>query len=249
MSRINIFETLKVNFQNLPFSQAIKLPILIYGNIDLNIGKNGSIQLEGKMKRGFLRIGVDYGYFNSPKLMSTFLKIDGTLLVKEDVHLGLGVSVHIEDGAKLYIKEKVIISDQTKIKCYKYVEIGNNTNITFEATIFDTNFHYLMDLESKTKAPINSSIIIGDNNWIGFRTSIMKGTLTPNGCVVASNSLLNKDYREQGENILLAGRPAKCMRKNISRVWNFKQEKEVDNLFIENDQPIQFNKELIQQKY
>ena len=56
-------------------------------------------------------------------------------------------------------------------------------------------------------------------NWFGNRCNIMKGTITPNNTIVASNSLCNKDYSDIPEYSLLAGSPAKLKNKGIKRLF------------------------------
>jgi acetyltransferase-like isoleucine patch superfamily enzyme len=60
-------------------------------------------------------------------------------------------------------------------------------------------------------------IIIGENNWFAMRCVILKGTQTPNNCVIAGNSLLNKDYSSLSENIMLGGSPAKLKMGDVRR--------------------------------
>ena len=60
----------------------------------------------------------------------------------------------------------------------------------------------------------------------------MPGTVTPNYCVVASNSVVNKDYTPLGNNILLGGIPAKLIKKNYSRDWEGEKELLEDFLIL-----------------
>ena len=52
----------------------------------------------------------------------------------------------------------------------------------------------------------------------------MQKTVTPNFCMIASNSLCNKDYSLLNENILIGGIPAKHLKSNISRDWEGEEE-------------------------
>jgi hypothetical protein len=60
----------------------------------------------------------------------------------------------------------------------------------------------------------------------------MKNTQTPVNCIIASNSLINKDYTTLGENILIGGIPAKLLKENISRDWEGERENLERNLII-----------------
>ena len=52
----------------------------------------------------------------------------------------------------------------------------------------------------------------------------MQKTITSNFCIIASNSLTNKDYTLLGKNILIGGIPAKLLKNNISREWEGERE-------------------------
>jgi acetyltransferase-like isoleucine patch superfamily enzyme len=47
----------------------------------------------------------------------------------------------------------------------------------------------------------------------------MKGTITPNNTIIASNSLLNKNYIETPPYSVLAGTPAKLVKSGVKRIF------------------------------
>ena len=57
----------------------------------------------------------------------------------------------------------------------------------------------------------------------------MKGVCLPAHSVVASNSLVNKDFSGSGERCLFGGVPAKCLKQNVERL--ICKDAEVDRLF------------------
>lgn len=79
--------------------------------------------------------------------------------------------------------------------------------------------YYMKDLLSNKILEKDTLINIGSFNWIGNRCSIMKGTITPNNVIIASNSLCNKDYSLTPEFSVLAGSPAKVVKNNIKRLF------------------------------
>ena len=60
----------------------------------------------------------------------------------------------------------------------------------------------------------------------------MQGTITPNNCTIASNTLCNKDYTTLGENILIGGIPAKLLKEHVSRDWEGEKERLEKNLIL-----------------
>ena len=120
------------------------------------------------------------------------------------------------------------------IICTKYIELGDYARIGFNSVVSDSNYHKMIDLETNKILPMNSSIIIGNYNYVGSNVAIQTKTITPNFCTIASFSLCSKDYTNLGENILLAGYPAKLVRNNIVRDWDGEKESLMNSFDIEN---------------
>jgi acetyltransferase-like isoleucine patch superfamily enzyme len=72
----------------------------------------------------------------------------------------------------------------------------------------------------------NLPIKIGNQNWIGNRSNIMKGTETPDNCIIAANSMCNTKYDIPSYS-LIAGSPAKLKKTGIYRVLD-KEEQEIE---------------------
>ncbi|RQH10064.1 acyltransferase [Paraburkholderia dinghuensis] len=130
---------------------------------------------------------------------------------------------------KLWIKEGVSIESARFAMVNEsdlYVEIGRgcmlSSNITFRAT----DGHVIYDLSSREILNKSRPIIVGDNCWIGADAVVMKGSVIANNSVVGSRALVVGDFRE--ENVILAGVPAKIVKRNCgwSRTYidNYEQD-------------------------
>ena len=118
-----------------------------------------------------------------------------------------GCLIAISREGTLITGHDVYLGPLTKVVCENQIVFGRRIRVSWECQFFDTDFHYLIlnkTVRSKTKR-----IFIDDYCWIGNRVSVMKGSKLGKCTVVASNSLLNKDYSEYGDNAILAGSPAK----------------------------------------
>ena len=80
-----------------------------------------------------------------------------------------------------------------------------------------------------------SPVTLGKNNWIANRVSIMQGCKTNDYLIVASNSLLNKDYTNLPLFSMIGGTPAKLCATNVYRVLD-KEEKKIDCLFEQSEE-------------
>ena len=114
-------------------------------------------------------------------------------------------------------------------RCYEEICIGDNTGISWESQIFDTNFHYMLSSTRSVK-PINKAVRIGSHCWIGNRVTIMKGTLLPDGAIVASNSFVNKSFSDFFRP-LVAGSPALLIRQGDLAIFDFAVQAKLNNFF------------------
>lgn len=107
----------------------------------------------------------------------------------------------------------------TCIVSYLNVKIGKNCQIASSTLITDTDFH---PIDSKTrKAQVEGNpfsfdmvkkdeIKIGDNVWIGWNSTILKGVEIGENCVVAAGSVVLRG--KYPNNSLIAGNPAKVVK-------------------------------------
>lgn len=79
----------------------------------------------------------------------------------------------------------------------------------------DSDTHELISIQTGERFPRQRNVVIGEHCWIGNGVNINKGTTLPPNTVVASHSLLNKDYTSVGAHCVLAGIPAKVVKENI----------------------------------
>ena len=77
---INIYKTIYINFRFLPFKQACKLPIWVYGKMKFGY-KSGSIIIDAPVSRKMIVIGVNIFRFMAPQGVC-FLDIAGKIVFK-----------------------------------------------------------------------------------------------------------------------------------------------------------------------
>ena len=79
---------------------------------------------------------------------------------------------------------------------------------SWDISMFDTDFHRMKNCETNGKVrSCSKPIIVGNNCWIGFGVTIMKGSQIGKGWIVGAKSLLAKDY-SNAMNTVFAGNPA-----------------------------------------
>lgn len=246
----NLTKTLFLNFKVFKLADAIKLPVFLYGDITLEGLHKGCIQLESKKTRSvIIGGGWSTAIFGNAKLYRTFLRIPGHLKLGADVWICQGCILSVNKEAELHIGNDVRININTKIHAKEKIYIGDHCRIGWESQIFDTNFHYTINNGKIAKR--TAPVVIEHNTWLANRVSVMKGTYLPAYSVVASNSVVSKNFREYGEKCLYGGTPAKYILKGVERfLTNGKVERIIDSFFEEGKDLLDFDdvKEKIDKK-
>lgn len=218
---LNVIKTLYVNLRCLPFLQAIKLPIYVYGNVKLH-SLNGKVLFECPITRGLVKIGYP-GFGIAINCTRTNFKNMGTIIFKGEAQLCNGVTIYVMDGV-LKFGNHSILGENVRVACENYIDIGDGSRIAHESQIIDSNFHFIMDVSQKRIVSQKGEIIIGKWCWVGNRTTIQKATVLPDYSIVTSNSLLNKDYSEFPKYAIYGGMPAKFIKAGSRRVFNVETE-------------------------
>lgn len=143
----------------------------------------------------------------------------------------LSIPLTMSDYSKLIIGENfkccganIFMHDEPN----NNIIVGNDCLFSFDITLWPSDGHTIIDLE--TSNVINKSISgikIEDHVWIGRSVSVLKNSKIPKNCVVGTNSIINKNFQEQ--NCILAGTPAKIIKRGIN--WDIKgiQDYELSN--------------------
>ena len=234
LSRINLTKTIFFNLRVFPIKTAIHLPVVFYGHCQ--VIASGSVNLGVIPHFGVLRIGenhsLTYGTRGSHSDM-TYFRLSGVLDINGYNNIiANGSKVYVKKSGRLTLNGNLIIQNRGKIHCAHRIILGSPCRISWETQVFDTNMHYLIDANGEVKNN-KGTICIGDNCWIGNRCTIQKGTVLPDYTVVASNSMVNKDFSDQPAGIV-AGTPARLIKTGPKRVFDYRTERLLDKFFQEN---------------
>ncbi|MCH5229085.1 MAG: acyltransferase [Muribaculaceae bacterium] len=96
--------------------------------------------------------------------------------------------------------------------------IGTDCMVSNNIIIRTSDSHPIYDLNTGERINPAQDVKIGDHVWIAPNSRVMKGAEIPEGCIVASDSTVNKSFRSS--NCLLGGRPAKVLKENIKWTRN-----------------------------
>ena len=227
----NLLKTIYVNFTFLPFKQAIRFPVFVYGKVKI-YAHSGKIVIEDRIRPGMIHLGMNTDKFTTSK-KSALISIIGKLIFKGTSVFSVDYVLNI--FGECTIGKYTTIGNNVKICCWNKISIGKSCRITSESQVFDTNFHYIRNIETGRVDRRDGEINIGDYCWIGNRVTLSKGTRLPNYSTVSSNSLVNKNFVESNiQYPLLAGLPAKIVSSMRVRIFDALEEEKIE-LFFKNN--------------
>lgn len=232
--RIRPLKTLYINLRCLPISQAIKFPIVIRGKFSIRC--LGKIRIESdKINKGMIK----FGYFNNKSFRPTRIINQGTIIFRGYCTIWEGVLLELGPHSVLDMGNETLLGENVNIMIRKGCKIGDYSRVTFDSQIMDSDFHYMLNIVNNEIQDCTRPIIIGKYNWVGNRTTIKKGTITPDFATIAApNTLLSKDYRGGGVNYpILGGCPAKVIGSGKRRIYNYEWENILYHHFEKESEP------------
>ena len=188
--RRNWWAILYFNFKMLPFRQAVKFPFDFYGAIRFQ-SLRGKVELNGQVRRGQFQFGrFQYEIFHKEP---TVITIDGLWKFNGSVMcMGIGSQIEIHEKAIFEMGEDIVFGARARIFIRKNVVLQNHIRFSWEVQLFDSNFHFMRNIETGMIPYINKSVFIDDHCWIGNRTTINKGTRIPAYSILAGGSIDRK---------------------------------------------------------
>lgn len=201
LRKLKIMPTIYHNLFNANIERKNDNRIYCYKNSIISMDKNAKILLKGNLHVGVNNIAgsrrettIRMDENSQLQINNSFsIYYDGDIILFKDAKLTLGSG---------------FFNSNIKIRCTKNIFIGENVAISHDVTIMDSDAHEIISAGYHKTL----SVHIGSNVWIGTRVTILKGVTIGDGAVIAAGSVVSKDVPE---NCLVAGIPAKVVKKNI----------------------------------
>ena len=107
------------------------------------------------------------------------------------------------------------IGDHSRIFPFSWMDPGEGIKIGKHVSLSDHSFIFTHGVWSNylDGAPVTyGPVTIHDNVWLALRVSILPNVEIGENSIIGTNSVVNKSF---GENVLIAGSPAKVIKENI----------------------------------
>lgn len=140
---------------------------------------------------------------------------DGEMLL--DHHSKLSTRrIWIRYGGILKIGHYTNINEGSEVRCDESVFIGDYNQISYQVNIWDTNTHCILPKEERRNLaeryfpyfgkelskPVTAPIQIGNDCWIGEKSSILKGCTIGDEVIVGYNTLLSNKEIPNGKKVV-----------------------------------------------
>ena len=222
--KVNWIKTIWINFTALKFKQAIHFPIIIGYNVRLN--PIGQILINNKVYFGMITLALDemaVDHFAEPVVITN----RGIIVFSGRTVLRKGVKINLRRNAVIEFGHLNTIGSGSRLVSLRSIHFGDNCRVSWDCQIFDTDFHFMYNIEKDFYYPRTKPIYIGNNNFIGNHCTIAKGTVLPEGCVVSCCTKVSGDFTNEGTNLLIIGNPGRVVKKGVEMCSGFFPEQEM----------------------
>lgn len=209
---LSLPRSLYLNLKLLPFNQAIKIPIFFSNRTFIKCKRYGLRITTKDLHAGMIKIG----YQQSPYFIQQY----SSICVEKGGIIDFEGYCHLGEGCRLIVKKNGKITFGMQFWSTGPIFIISHTSVTFEyhsilswgITIMDSDLHNITSNHIIKNSP--QSITIKSNAWIGFNSTLLKGSIIGVGSIVACNSVITRNTSSE-DHVILAGNPAKLIDKDI----------------------------------
>lgn len=129
---------------------------------------------------------------------------NSTLIINGRVTLAYGAMLQAHHDAKITIG-KCAINTWATLIADKEISIGQDCLISRGVTIFDSDFHPVLN-EKGERANEPAAVILDDHVWVGVKTTILRGVHIKTGAAIGANALVTADVKEKAMVSAIPGR-------------------------------------------
>lgn len=218
--KVSIFKFLKYNFFTKGVIRNKGAYIIPYKKAVLEIRKGGIWIVEKTLHFGVNRLK------GSSAEARVRIRENGRWVSHGDILLFAESFIDIHEDALLETGF-FSINAGSVVVCGKHIEFGEDVMIGREVTIYDSDFHQVLNSEGLPEN-FSKEVIIGNKVWLTNKIVVLKGVHIGDGCLISAMSMVRKDVPPY---CLAGGSPLKIIKENIkwSRASICEYEQKVNN--------------------
>lgn len=189
LRQVSIAKTVRFNVHYFGLRGLVGLPILVARNYFFRTLRGG-VRVEAPK-----RFGVKLGFPGTGTVDQRFRRgcweVEGDVEFAGSAFFGHGSAVSVGPSGRLRVGDRFSCTATSTFICQESLEIGDRCSVSWDSLVMDSDFH------SINGEPANSPVVIGDDVWVGCRATILKGSVIPNGSIVAAGAVLSKRLNEE----------------------------------------------------
>lgn len=198
LKQIDILRFIKWNYLKSNIKRDKGAYLIPYRHSTIDIDKSANVLLHAN-------IHINPQEVNGTKKEAIlFVRPNGRLVINGAVRLLSGATLQVQQNASIDIGQAYINHDATIIAANN-MKLGNGLLISRNVTIFDSDFHTILDKDGNQINTIKN-IEIGDHVWVGVNATLLRGTKIGKGAVIAAGAVVGGKIRE---GTMAAGNPAR----------------------------------------
>ena len=136
------------------------------------------------------------------------------LIVGQNVMIHRGTKIVVHENGSLKINDYTYINENSRVHCKKCISIGRRCAISWNTNILDTDIHTIQ-YSKEGKNNHDYRVNIGNEVWIGANSTVLKGTIIEDNCIVAANSLVMGRLKSR---YIYGGNP--CKELKTFKTWS-----------------------------
>lgn len=195
-------------------------PILIGYNVTITNFWTRNIVLSTVIKRKFAAVCFGlrkdpFKYGDTDSLLD--IRKDGKVVFEGTARFSKGTRLSVKESGTILFGDGFSSNANLIVNCANQINIGNDVLFGRDITIMDNDGgHTIKDEDTGEVINPSKPINIGNHVWIGYGCNVLKGSMIPDGTVVACNSTTSKEYIDL--NSIIAGTPGLVKRHNV--IWS-----------------------------
>lgn len=205
--QLSLIKTLHFNLHYFGF-KGLKLPVLVSRYTRLS-RLEGEVYIE-KPSFGCIHIGFEGVSIFDAKKDRAIWDNSGKIVFKSKATLGQGT--RLSNAGIIEFGHGFRMTANSYIICYEAISFGDNVLISWECSFMDTDMHKITK-EKENFINLNKAIVLGNNIWVGCKTSVLKGTRICDNTVIAARSLLCGENVGESNQIITSH--GKILKRNI----------------------------------
>lgn len=208
----SLYATVRFNLHYFPLGTALRVPVLIHRGTRLR-RLRGSIELSVPARRGMVVIGYRItDIFDERQCRAVWDNFGGRVTIGGEVSIAPGCQISVGPNGHLTLGDGFRTNQGVTIICRYKISFGDGCIVSWKCSIMDTDFHPIRDKDGKI-INYNQPVIIGDHVWIGANSQVLKGSIIPEGTIVAAGSTVAGKI--SGSHSIIGGVPARVLRSDI----------------------------------